>query len=81
MACTEHNWYFDTPCCVCAKSTAAVSGINPETFERIEAIPRFLQRNKDNTLKYPLNDLAAPESAERRKLEYAADEGEPCTAS
>lgn len=59
MPCTEHNWLFDIPCPTC----------HPE-----EVIPDFLKRNPDNTFVYPLNNLSAGESAERRKLEYKLDE-------
>lgn len=46
MPCDVHSWWFDAACPECVKITAPVT-------EEDLAIPEFLQRNPDNTMRYP----------------------------
>lgn len=92
MICEKHSWWLDTPCPQCTKAPAAgySGGADiwppitpdmeqvplPELVHDPEVIPTFLQRNRDNSLRYP-GPLDPTRSAELRKAEYAADEQEP----
>lgn len=59
MPCEKHNWLFNVDCPKCNTDVD---------------IPMFLRRNADGTFKHHINELPPSQSAERRKLEYAADE-------
>lgn len=82
MICEKHSWWLDTPCPQCVVDTPLVPTVNiervslSELFHDPEVIPTFLQRNRDNSLRYP-GPLDPTRSAELRKAEYAADEQEP----
>lgn len=38
------------------------------------SIPKWLQRNRDGSFKYPDYPVSPPQSAQKRKLEYALDD-------